>query len=73
MLEISCFKQIVETNETQIINSGEALLLQFHDAISQCFTHYCAIISEYLNELHDAYDLLAEYTTRVSRHITSQG
>lgn len=65
LLEIPSLKHGADMNETQFVNCGEAYLLKFHDALSQCFTHYCTMIAEYLNEFDDAYNLLAEYTTRV--------
>lgn len=71
LLEIPLKKISDPTTEETLIwkgNSYSPYLLQFHEALHNILCHYCGTIYEYLNSLDNVYDIIAEYTARVSQH-----
>ncbi len=40
-------------------------LLSLYDCLHNTLTHFCHLVSEFLDSIDNVYDLLAEYTSRV--------
>ena len=71
-LEFLDMKRSSEQNdETQIIKTTNSYLLCLFDVLYQAITHLCCIIFEYLSSFENIYDVLAEYSSRVTNCKTS--
>jgi hypothetical protein len=67
LLEVPSLKKISDnTEETMIFRGNNSYLLCLYESLYGIFTHYCGVVAEFLNSLDNIYDLLAEYTSRVS-------
>lgn len=47
----------------------DSLLIQLYDCLCNTISHFCTVVTEYFDSIENVYDLLAEYTARVSNHV----
>ena len=67
LFEVPSLKKASDnTEETLIFRASTSLLLSLYESLYNIFSHHCSTIAEYLHSLDNIYDLLAEYTARVS-------
>jgi len=63
-------KSLDSTNdEVQSIKNNSVCLLDIYNSICSTISHFCGVISYYLNSLDNIYDLMAEYTSRWNAYV----
>ena len=53
----------------EALQKKNSLLIRIYDCLNNILSHYCSVVTEYLDSIENVYDLLAEYTARVNLNL----